>query len=166
MSGLDATDVFAKQMLGSVYIRLRRYEDAERELTEALDLAPDFLEARWMLAGTFFYRGKWQATLAQADRLLEKDPDKPEYLDLKTHALLHLGEFDAAIACYESALSGHSTAENWKSYGQALKVVGRTDEAIAAYRSAHCGQARPRHGLVVPGRTQDRPVRGRRCRTP
>ena len=130
------TDISALQLLGSVYIRLSRHEEAEEHLSKAVDLAPDFLDARWMLAGTFYYRGNWDVALRHADKLLERNPEKSEYLELRSYALLQVGEFAAAIASYESTLSKHPTAESWKSYGHALKAVGRQQEAIAAYRKA------------------------------
>jgi tetratricopeptide (TPR) repeat protein len=130
------TDVLALQLLGKLYLRASRHEEAERQLSRALQLAPNFTEARWTLAGTFVYRGNWKMALDAVERLLEDNPDNPEYLDVKAYSLLHLGEFEAAVGCYEALLAKHPTAENCKSYGHALKALGRVADAVAAYRQS------------------------------
>ncbi len=140
------TDVVALKLLGNVYLRLSRHEQAEEHLSKALELAPQFTEARWLLVGTFVYRGNWKMALSMTEMLLDEDPDNCDYLDTKAYSLLQLCEFDAAAAAYESLLRKHPTAENWKSYGQVLKALGRTDDAIAAYRrslalNSHYGMA-------------------------
>ena len=128
------SDIAALKQLGNIYLRSSRHEEAEELLSRALALAPHFAEARWLLVGTFVYRGNWKMALANTDMLLAEDPDNCDYLDTKAFALLQLGEFEAAAAAYEFLLGKKPTAENWTSYGRALKVLGRTDEAVAAYR--------------------------------
>jgi tetratricopeptide (TPR) repeat protein len=129
-------DAAAHKQLGDLYFRLSRYEEAEARFAKALELAPDFAEARWMIAGTFAYRGNWVMALSTTQALLRDDPEKAVYLDIEAYALLQLGEFEPALARYEALLAKYPTAENWKSYGRALKAVGRTTEAIHAYRQA------------------------------
>lgn len=46
----DPTDLSALALLGSVYIRLRRYADAKKRLLYALELAPEFAAARRLAA--------------------------------------------------------------------------------------------------------------------
>src|SRR6202043_483353 len=55
------TDVVALKLLGNIYLRLSRHERAEELLSTALELAPQFTEARWLLVGTFVYRGNWRS---------------------------------------------------------------------------------------------------------
>jgi len=129
-------DVEALKRLGSICLRSSRHEEAEIRLSKALALAPQFAEAHWLLVGTFVYRGNWKMAVSHTETLLAGDPDNQDYLDTKAFALLQLGEFDAAAVAYEFLLGKHPTAENWKSYGRALKVLGRTDDAVAAYRRA------------------------------
>lgn len=140
------TDVVALKLLGDVYLRLSRHELAGEQLSKALELAPQFTEARWLLVGTFVYRGNWQMALSMTEALLNEDPDNCDYLDTKAYSLVQLCEFDAAAAAYESLVREHPTAENWKSYGRALKVLGRTDDAIAAYRQALA--LNPQYGMA------------------
>jgi tetratricopeptide (TPR) repeat protein len=140
------TDVVALKLLGNVYLRLSRHEQAEEQLSKALALAPQFAEARWLLVGTFVYRGNWKMALSMTETLLDDDPDNCDYLDTKAYALLQLCEFDAAAAAYESLLQRRPAAENWTSWGRSLKVLGRTDDAISAYRRALA--LKPHHGMA------------------
>lgn len=130
------TDVVALKLLGNILLRLSRHEEAEEQLSKALALAPQFAAARWLLVGTFVYRGNWKMALANTETLLVDDPDNCDYLDTKAFSLVQLCEFDSAAAAYQSLLEKRPTAENWKSYGRALKTLGRTDEAVVAYRRA------------------------------
>src|SRR5215469_5652141 len=61
------TDVVALKLIGNVYLRLSRHEEAEKQLSRALALAPQFAEARWLLVGTYVYRGNWKEALANTD---------------------------------------------------------------------------------------------------
>ena len=142
----NPADIEALQLLGKLYLRSSRHEEAEQQLSKALALAPELAEARWLLVGTHVYRGNWRRALDALERLLESDPHKPDYLDVKAFALLHLGEAEAAIASYELLLEGSPTAQHWKSYGHALKAAGRTGEAIAAYRKSLA--LRPAYGMA------------------
>ncbi len=132
----NPSDAAAHKQLGDIFFRQSRHEEAQQAYSAALELQPDFTEARWMLAGTYAYRGKWKEALAETETLLAGSPGNPQYLDIEAYALLQLGDFDRALACYETLRAMSPAAQNWKSYGRALKAVGRTAEAIDAYRQA------------------------------
>lgn len=129
-------DVVALRLLGKLCMRLARYEEAEEQFLSVLEHASDDNETRWLLAGTFVYRGDWKKALDATERVLEHAPDNSQYLDVQAFCLLHLGESEAALAGYEVLVANNPIAENWKSYGQALKALGRTEDAIAAFRQA------------------------------
>jgi tetratricopeptide (TPR) repeat protein len=142
----NPTDVAALRQLGELYLRLSRHEEAEEQLSRALALAPNFTEARWLLVGTYVYRGNWSMALSTTERLLGDDPDNCDYLDTKAYALLQLCEFDAAASAYESLCRRRPTAENRDSHGRALKTLGRTDESISAFR--HSIALDPHYGMA------------------
>jgi len=139
-------DVVARMRLGNMYFRQARHEEAAAQFRKALQHAPDLAQARWMLAGSYAYRGDWKMALAEVQTLLRGEPERAQYLDIEAYALLQLGECDRAIAGYEALLAKYPTAENWKSYGRALKTVGRTAGAIDAYRRALA--LKPDYGMV------------------
>ncbi len=132
----NPADVSAHHLLASVYLRLNRHEEAERQLLQTIDLAPDHAKARWMLAYMYVQRAEWKKGLREIESLLQRDPDDSDYLNLKAESLLNIGEYDGALACYERLVSKHPTAENWMYYGHALRARGRNEDCIAAYRNA------------------------------
>src|SRR5579862_5528954 len=75
------TDAVALTRLGKLYLRSSRHEAAEEQLLKALALDPQLSEARWLLVGTFVYRGNWEMALQNTETLLAGDPDNRDYLD-------------------------------------------------------------------------------------
>jgi tetratricopeptide (TPR) repeat protein len=132
----DPNDVSALRTLGNICLRLSRHEEAGELLSKAVALQPRFAEARWLLVGTYVYRGDWKSALAETDTLLAGDPENCDYLDTKAYALLQLGEYEKGAAAYEALAKGRPSAETCTSWGRALKSIGRTGDAITAYRQA------------------------------
>jgi predicted Zn-dependent protease len=115
----------------------RNIDKAELEtLTGKMDQQDTTQSARWTRAFTHVRQGDWEKALPELDLLLKADPDNSDYLNLKAHSLLNIGEYEKAIACFETWVSKHPTAETWMFYGYALVTVGRPQDSIAAYREA------------------------------
>jgi len=132
----EPSNVTVVRLLGTVCARADRLGDAEKHLARAVELAPDSSAARWMLAAAQFQRGAWEMALFHANRLLEQEPERIDYLNMKAYCLLNLGEYDAAISSYESFVLQRNAPEEWMYYGNALKAVGRVQDAVTAYRKA------------------------------
>ena len=134
--GTHPADASAHRLLASICLRLDRYEEAEKQLARALELSPGFSMARWMLAVTLNERTNWEPALAHVEILLGEESENADYLGLKAHLLLNLGEYEGAVASYETLLTKTAAPENWMFYGNALKAVGRQQDSVAAYRKA------------------------------
>jgi tetratricopeptide (TPR) repeat protein len=131
------TDIAALRMLAEVAARLRRYADAQVLLERCLELAPSFDAARQNYATVLNRQGHAAAALAQAERLLAKEPRNPGYLNLKAAILAHLGDYAESIGAYEAVLKVFSRQPKiWMSYGHSLRTAGRRDDSVAAYRRA------------------------------
>ncbi len=131
------TDVSAIRMLAETGARLGAYDDAEKLLARALELAPGFDAARHNYASILHRHAKSEEALVQTDILLERDPENPNYRMLRSAILVRIGEYDEAIRIYESFLTQYPNApKSWMSYAHALKTVGRTDESLIAYRKS------------------------------
>ncbi|HEY2445716.1 MAG TPA: sulfotransferase [Rhizomicrobium sp.] len=134
---LHPTDVAAIRMLAETGSRLGRYEDAEKLLARALELAPGFRAARQNYATVLYRQNKAAAAIAEADILLQDDPHSAGTRALKAAALGQIGEYARAVANYELLLEGHpGQPKAWMSYGHALKALGRQPECIDAYRKS------------------------------
>ena len=114
-----------------------RYEDAEKLLARALELAPSFTAARHNYAVLLNRQFKSDAALEQVDLLLKQEPNSPAYRTLRAAVLVRIGEYEEAIKSYEILLRDQpAIPKAWMSYGHALKTVGRQDEGIGAYRKS------------------------------
>ncbi len=128
------TDVAAIRMLAEVAARLGRYGDSENLLARCLELAPGFTAARYNYALVLHRQGKVEA-LDEIERVLAVDPHNPGYRNLQAAILIRIGEFDRAIAIYETVLAEYpNQPKAWMSLGHALKSAGRQPECVAAYR--------------------------------
>jgi tetratricopeptide (TPR) repeat protein len=131
------TDVAAIRMLAETGARLARLDDAEALLARALQLAPDFIEARHNYAVILHRQNKLAEARTQVEMLLKREPRNPGYRGLRAVVLARLGDYDGAIAEYESLLKElPDQPKAWMSYGHALKTIGRSEDAIAAYRKS------------------------------
>jgi tetratricopeptide (TPR) repeat protein len=134
---INPTDVTAMRMLAEVAARLNRYEDAEKLLARALELAPSFSAARNNYASILYRNSKPLAAIEQTNILLAQDPRNPGYKAIKAAALSLVGEYDEAVKTFEALLKSHpNQPKAWMSYGHVLKTTGRQAESIAAYRRA------------------------------
>ena len=131
----DATDVAAIRMLAEVAGRIGRYDDAERLLSRALELAPGFGAARANLATVQYKQNRFAEAAATLEAVLGEDPDNPAHANLRAAALGRIGGYDEALALYaELTQRFPDHAKLWMSHGHMLKTVGRQDDGIAAYR--------------------------------
>lgn len=133
---------------GMVLKQAERYEDALTAFDRALDGNGQWGDNR--AADAALNRGSvlWQLdrrddALASFDRALELDPQFALAWYNKATALLILGEFEAAVSAYDSAINsngqwGLSTgpASAWYNRGLALEQLERYEDAIASYDQA------------------------------
>ncbi|MGH6696397.1 sulfotransferase [Sphingopyxis sp.] len=133
----DATDVAAIRMLAEVAGRIGRYDDAEKLLSRALQLAPGFGAARANLATVYYKQNRFADAAETLDAVLGDDPDNPAHANLRAAALGRIGGYDEALALYEELTRRFPDhAKLWMSYGHMLKTVGRQDDSVVAYRRA------------------------------
>ncbi len=131
------TDVAALRMLAEVAGRLRLYQDAQELLERCLELAPSFDAARHNYAVVLNRQAKPAAALPQLQRLLDKEPRNPGYLNLQAAILANLGDYADSIEIYERVLRDHPRQPKvWMSYGHALRTAGRLEDSVGAYRRA------------------------------
>ncbi len=129
------TDVAAIRMLAEVGGRLGRYEDAEKLLSRALELAPSFTAARHNYALVLHRQNRHAEALVQIEHLLAVEPHHGGHRNLKAVVLAKIGDYPQSLEIYADVLAKHpDEAKIWLSYGHALASAGRQTESIAAYR--------------------------------
>jgi tetratricopeptide (TPR) repeat protein len=131
------TNVSAIRMMADLGMRLGRLEEAQNLLERCLELAPDFHLARNDYANVLNKRRKYEPALVEVQKLLQAEPNNPNYFLLQASMLVQIGEFQSAIDVYERVLTRYPRQPRaHMSNGHALKTVGRQDDAIEAYRTA------------------------------
>lgn len=130
-------NVAAMRLLAEIGLRLGRLEDAQTLLTASLGIAPGFHLARHSYANLLFKMLRYREALAEIDKVLAAEPDRPSHLLLKASILAQTGNADQAIAFYDNVLQKHpSEVRPYLGKAHALKTVGRQAEAVAACRTA------------------------------
>ena len=133
----DPFDVKAIRMLAELAWRIGRLADAEHLLRRAMEIAPGFTPARAQLALVLGRMGRPAEALPLLDQLFDDDAEDLGNFNLKAATVARLGDFEAAIALYETVIErAPNQPKVWLSYGHMLKTVGRQDDGVAAYRRA------------------------------
>lgn len=132
-----AEDPDALAFLAYTILRRGRPKEAAALLEQALDTAPDFAAARFNYAELLFSLNRFDAALAEADRLLAEDGQNPLFRQFKAKVHETLGHADQAREIAEQlAHENPARADSWMTYGHALRASGKPEGAIAAYRKA------------------------------
>ncbi len=141
--------VEAMRLLARIGVAREIYDDAEVLLAAAVQLAPDYIEARRDYACVLLDRHKHVQAIAELDRLLAHDPNNGEYLTLRSTATVGLGDHEGGIRGFAAVLEktppqSPAAADLQLSIAHSLKTLGRRDEAIETYHKAIT--ARPNFG--------------------
>jgi tetratricopeptide (TPR) repeat protein len=124
-------------MLAELAARIGRLDDAEALLTRAIELSPGFLAARQNMAMLHLRKQRPAEALAEAQSLLEAEPDNPSFINLEGVALTKIGDYADASLRFEAVLKRRPKSSRiWLSYGHSLKTVGRSADGVSAYRRA------------------------------
>ncbi|MEI9930336.1 MAG: tetratricopeptide repeat protein [Rhizomicrobium sp.] len=133
----NPADVNAIKLLADAAIKSNRLSRAGDLLAHCLEIAPDFIAARYQYAVLLMTQNKAREAIAQADELLAQEPEDLFFRNLKAASLIRLSAYSEAIIEYAKSLEIFPNQPGaWLSYGHALKALGRHDEAISAYRKA------------------------------
>jgi predicted Zn-dependent protease len=130
-------DAVALRLLADACTKLEDDVEAERRLTECLQIAPGFAAARYDLARLLNEYQRSDELLPHVERLLGSDPDNIDYLNLKAQGLRFVGRSEEAIALMEQLLADHPEEEqSWVLCGSLLRALGQPDRAIEMFRRA------------------------------
>lgn len=133
------------RLLADIGSRLSVHEDAEFLLATAIELDPENIQLRIDYIQVLRKRQKFALALAQAERLLERDPESPVFQSLFAIESMQAGNYDAALSNFDKVLQKlPNDPITLTSRGHALKTYGRSDDAIASYQNAIATD--PKHG--------------------
>ena len=119
-------DVNAMKLLGDIGVKFRAYKDAGYLFSRALDLSPEYDEARLSYANLLYKRQLPFQALEQIQILLDKDKDNAQYLTLKAVNLALANQHNEALKIFEIIIDDKKIKNNQLhlSYGHTLRAVG------------------------------------------
>lgn len=127
----------AHNNLGLTWQRAGRLDAAARELSEALRLAPDYVDAHFNLGITLAQQGRLDAAAAEYREVLRRAPRHAKALGNLGAVRRQQGDFDGALADLRRALALDPTlVEAHVNLGSALRAQGDLGAAAAEYVEA------------------------------
>ncbi len=131
------SDVAAIHLMAELLVQVGRFDDAIRLSGRAVELAPDFSEARALLARTLQRHNRPGEALVHVERLYASDPLNLSMAMLKASLLVQIGDQPGAARRYAGTLAVQPAQPGmWTRYAHVLRTIGLIDEAIVAYREA------------------------------
>ena len=129
------SDAYAHWALGSLYLWLRRHDEAEQELKRAISLNPSFSLGHTLLGLTLHYSGRSEQALEYFNRAIALDPYTDVYLHFQSQAYFQLGRYEKAVEVLKRRLTRHPDTDISRvllaaSFGH----LGRTEEARAQWQ--------------------------------
>ena len=132
-----------RHLLGILFRLQGRLEDAEREFSKALELAPEATWTRYRRGSVRLDLSRFEEAAADFRGVLERDPDHPAALGSLGNLLVHLERHAEALPLFERALMVQPQATSLNhGLGLALRAAGRVDEARTALQRNRQGQPR------------------------
>jgi tetratricopeptide (TPR) repeat protein len=128
-------DVSILYNLGMALSDVGRLDDAEFHLRRALDIAPDFTNARVALGVALQRHGQTKEAIDELRQAVNRSPDNPWAQRNLGACLSSAGEFQEAESCLRKAtLINPTDQQSWYGLAQVLEHLGNTADADAAYR--------------------------------
>jgi Flp pilus assembly protein TadD len=133
---LDPSDVETEMHLGSLYIGLKRYSDAETKFRAALEAQPKSPQALLGLAQSLDAQKKPEAAAAYRDYLAVQ-PNTPGAESRTIHLLLEQKQYDAALAELDRAEAGKPPSlDSLRSRADIQIAQKKWDDSISTLRKA------------------------------
>ena len=122
---------------GNVFFRLKMYDKAIADYTQAIEKNPECAEAYNNRGIAYRKTGEYDKAIADYTQTLEKNPEYIEAYINRGIVYRKTGEYDKAIADYTQALEKNPEyAEAYNNRGYAYDETGEYDKAIADYTQA------------------------------
>ena len=133
----DPRNFAARQLLALVRFQEGRAQDALAEITVALTIQPNAVEALATRGNILLRLGRLDQALQDFDRAIAAKPDYAEAFYNRGNCRQHLGHLEDAVADYSRALALHPDYEPaLTNRGNALGKLRRFSEALADYEKA------------------------------
>jgi tetratricopeptide (TPR) repeat protein len=127
----------AQNNLGSVLVRIGRYQEAIKNFQRVIQINPDYPEVHNNFGAALVHIGRPREAMEQYERALQLKPIYPEAYNNLGSVLDQIGRPREAIEHYEHALRlNPEYAEAYFNLGNLYKTAGQYQQAIVCYRQA------------------------------
>jgi len=124
-------------LLGVAATTIGREDDAIKAFMRAVQLKPNYMEARANLANRMMAQSQFYEALQFVEESLELAPDDAITLNAMTVCLIHLDRFDDALKVGQKAVDAKpDNAEAHNNLGICYRRLERWDEASKSYAQA------------------------------
>ncbi len=112
------------------------WEGAEAAFLKALELNPNYPDARVYYSNLLCYLGRWDEALTQAERGLELDPLNSLFLGISGIVLMYLERYDDAIMRFQNVLrTSPNDPVGHNSLWEAFHIKGMYEEALESAKA-------------------------------
>ncbi len=137
------------RLLADIAQRLGELADAEFLLESVLAFDPDHLAAHIDYIRVLRKRQKFETARQEAEKLLARDPARPQFQSIYAIECMQCGDYDTALATFDAVLRTlPDDAATLTAKGHALKTLGQQDAAITAYLAARHRAAEAYYALA------------------
>ena len=153
-AALDSADLAgAHSRRATIYLELRRYEQALTDYNRAMDLDPGNARAIASHAETYRLMARYDEALADFNRAIDIDPGDAWAIGSRGQTFRALKRYDAALADYNRAVD-LDPDQSWIIGGRAqtYRLMDRHEEAMADYNRAL--DLDPDQSWIIGGRAQ------------
>lgn len=131
-------NVEGMRLLADLGVKSSVLDDAEFLLESAVEFEPENVFARHDYMTVLYRRQKYKQSLAQAQILVDSDPDNLDHQISFANQSVAVGDYDAALEIYGRAIVERPRSpELHLVHGHALKTIGKIEPAVEAYRNAY-----------------------------
>jgi tetratricopeptide (TPR) repeat protein len=131
----DPSSADARYALGSAYYGAGRYQDAIKQLLEAIHIKPEIAEAHRKLGFAYDALQRYNEAAGSFKEAIRLDPNDPE-------ALVGLGVADAMLYLYQDAIANFKralelapkVADTHFFLAMTYSAMGRLDDAVASFK--------------------------------
>ncbi len=124
-------------MLGILLRNLDQLDEAAESLNTALQIRPDFTEAKTNLANVFLSKKEYDKAISIYHQLLPIEPNSPQIYNNLGAALRYQERWQEAAECYQRAIQLQpDCAAAYNNLGDVLIKLERLDQAVARFRDS------------------------------
>lgn len=123
--------------LGTAELALKRPREAELAFSEALELTPGDVSARYNRSLAYFRQNAYDKAVADLTLVIEREPDHVKAYNNRGVAYYQLGQFEEAAADFSAAIQREpGRADRYMYRGTAYYKLTQFGKAIADYTAA------------------------------